>query len=55
MASEVETVSSGLISKLSIVVVVSIGIAFMLALGLIRIVYNLRLYILLTIIYLVIF
>ena len=55
LASEVETVSSGLISKLSIVVVVSIGIAFMLALGLIRIVYNLRLYILLTIIYLVIF
>lgn len=54
LASQVEFVSSGLISKLSIVVIVSIGIAVMLAIGLIRIVYNFPLYKLLTGIYFII-
>ena len=55
LAQQVEFVSSGLISKISIVVVVSIGIAVMLTVGLIRIVYNIPLYKLLTVIYLIIF
>lgn len=40
LANQVAMVTSGIVSKLSIVVIVSIGIAIMLALGLIRIVYN---------------
>lgn len=55
LADQVDSVSSGLISKGSIVVIVSIGIAIMLAVGLVRIVYNFPLYKLLTIIYSVIF
>ena len=51
LAGQVDSVTSGLISKGSIVVVVSIGIAIMLAIGLIRIVFNFPLYKLLTIIY----
>ncbi|HHV08801.1 MAG TPA: DUF1538 domain-containing protein [Clostridiales bacterium] len=51
LAGQVDAVTSGLISKGSIVVVVSIGIACMLAIGLIRIVYNFPLYKLLTILY----
>lgn len=54
LADQVDFVTSGLISKGSIVVVVSIGIALLLALGLIRIVYNFPLYKLLTILYLII-
>ena len=55
LAGQVNSVSSGLISKGSIVVIVSIGIAIMLAVGLGRIVYNIPLYKLLTIIYGIIF
>jgi hypothetical protein len=55
LAGQVDAVSSGLISKGSIVVIVSIGIAVMLAIGLGRIVYNFPLYKLLTIIYAIIF
>lgn len=55
LASQVEFVSSGLITKMSIVVIVSIGIAVMLALGLIRIVYNIPLFKILTGVYLIIF
>ncbi|MDF2511625.1 MAG: hypothetical protein K0S04_1491 [Herbinix sp.] len=51
LAAQVDMVTSGLISKGSIVVVVSIGIASMLAIGLIRIVYNFPLYKLLSILY----
>lgn len=51
LASQVDAVSSGVISKISIVAVVSLGVAIMLALGLIRIVFNLPLYRLLTLIY----
>ena len=40
LAGQVSAVTSGVISKLSIVVVVSIGIAVMLCVGLLRIVYN---------------
>lgn len=54
LAGQVDTVSSGLISKGSIVIIVSIGIAVMLAIGLIRIVHNFPLYKLLTILYAVI-
>ena len=55
LAGQVDSVSSGLISKGSIVVIVSIGIAVMLAIGLGRIVYNFPLYKLLTILYCIIF
>ena len=44
LAGQVEFVTSGVISKSIILIVVSIGIAVMLALGLIRIVYNIPLY-----------
>ncbi len=55
LAGQVDSVSSGLISKGSIVVIVSIGIATMLAVGLCRIVYNFPLYKVLTIAYGIIF
>ena len=55
LAGQVDSVTLGLISKGSIVIVVSIGIAIMLAIGLIRIVYNFPLYKLLTILYGIIF
>ncbi|WMJ88251.1 DUF1538 domain-containing protein [Anaerocolumna sp. MB42-C2] len=55
LAGQVDTVSSGLISKESIVVIVSIGIAIMLSIGLGRIVYNFPLYKLLSLIYGIVF
>lgn len=55
LAGQVDAVTSGLIAKDSIVVIVSVGIAVMLALGLMRIVYNFPLYILLSILYIIIF
>ncbi len=55
LADQVDFVTSGLISKASILVVVSIGIAILLSLGLIRIVYNIPLYKILTVLYLIIF
>lgn len=55
LAEQVDFVTSGVISKGSILIVVSIGIAVMLALGLFRIVYNFPLYKLLTILYIIIF
>jgi hypothetical protein len=54
LASQVDMVTSGLVPKTTIVVVVSIGIAVMLTLGLVRIVYNFPLYRVLTILYLII-
>ena len=55
LAKQVDLVTSGLISKVSIVVVVSIGIGVMISLGLVRIVKNFPLYKMLTILYLIIF
>ncbi|HHU33342.1 MAG TPA: DUF1538 domain-containing protein [Clostridia bacterium] len=55
LAGQVDFVTAGGISKLSIVVVVSIGIGLMLALGFLRIVYNVPLYKFLSITYLLIF
>lgn len=55
LAGQVDLVTSGLISKVSIVVVVSIGIGLLISTGLIRIVFNYPLYKLLTILYLIIF
>jgi len=55
LAGQVDSVSSGLISKGSIVVIVSIGIAIMLCLGLCRIVFNFPLYKILIIVYAIIF
>ncbi len=55
LANQIDSVSAGMISKWSIVLVVSIGIATMLAVGLSRIVFNFPLFKLLTIIYGVIF
>lgn len=51
LAGQVDAVTSGLISKNSIVIIVSVGIAIMLATGLLRIVFNFPLYKLLTILY----
>lgn len=50
LASQVSSVTMGSISKLGILVAVSVGIAVMLVLGLIRIVYNLPLFKVLTVI-----
>ena len=55
LAGQVDAVTSGLITKLSIVIIVSIGIAFLLSLGLVRIVYNFPLNKMLTILYGIIF
>lgn len=55
LAGQVDAVTAGLVSKLSIVVMVSVGIAVMLSLGLIRIVYNIPLYRILTGVYSIIF
>lgn len=55
LAGQVDSVTAGLISKASIVVIVSVGIAAMLTLGLIRIVYNIPLYRILTILYGIVF
>lgn len=54
VANQVAQVSGGLISKMSIVLVVSVGIAIMLAVGLARIMYNIPLYMVLTLLYAVI-
>nr|WP_245711629.1 DUF1538 domain-containing protein [Gracilibacillus ureilyticus] len=51
LAGQVEMVTSGAIPKFLIVMVVSVGIAVLLALGLVRIVYNLPLYKILTMLY----
>jgi hypothetical protein len=51
LAEQVDGVSSGAIPKLGLVVVVSVGIAVMIAIGLTRIVYNFPLYKLLMILY----
>ncbi|MBP7331867.1 MAG: DUF1538 domain-containing protein [Firmicutes bacterium] len=51
LAGQIDYVTSGLISKFSIVIIVSVGIAIMLSIGLIRIVLNYPLYKLLTILY----
>ena len=55
LAQQVDLVTSGLISMSGIVIIVSIGIAVMLSLGLIRIVYNQSLHKFLTILYGIIF
>jgi hypothetical protein len=55
LAGQVGNVTGGMASKHSIVIVVSIGIAVMLSLGLLRIVYNISLRKVLTIVYLLIF
>ncbi len=54
LAGEVDSVTSGLISQLKLIVVVSAGIAVMLSLGFIRILYNIPLYIILGVCYLII-
>lgn len=51
LADQVKFVTSGVISKESIVIVVSIGIAVMIAIGLLRIVFNKGLNVLLAVIY----
>lgn len=55
LAGQVNDVTSGLISKSSIVIVVSIGVAVLLVLGLLRIVYNFPLYKIITVLYAMIF
>lgn len=55
LSRQVEMVTSGLITKTTIVIVVSVGIGALIATGLLRIVYNFPLYKLLSILYLIIF
>ena len=55
LAQQVENITSAGIEKLSIVVVVSAGIAMMLSLGFVRIVYNVPLNKILTCLYLIVF
>ncbi|MGC4019428.1 MAG: DUF1538 domain-containing protein [Muricomes sp.] len=55
LAGQVDAVTSGVITKNTILIVVSLGIAIMLSVGLTRIVYNFRLHKLLTILYGIIF
>lgn len=55
LANQVDIVTSGQISGISILVVVSIGLALMLALGFLRIFYNIPLYKMLIVLYLLIF
>lgn len=55
LAGQVDSVTTGMIPKSGIVVIVSIGIAAMLSLGLIRIIYNIPLYKVLIILYFIIF
>ncbi len=55
LAGQVDSVSSGILSKTSIVLVVSIGLAMMMSIGLVRIVKNIPLRKVLTVIYAIIF
>lgn len=55
LAGQVNSVTSGMISKFGIVIIVSIGIAIMLSLGLFRILFNVPLYKVLTGLYALIF
>lgn len=52
---QVETVTNGVITGNTLLIVVSVGMAFLLALGFLRIIFNIPLYILLTILYLIVF
>ncbi len=55
LAGQLDSVTAGLISKSSIVAVVSVGIATLISLGLIRIVFSIPLYKMLTFLYIIIF
>ncbi len=55
LAGEVDSVTSGLISQFKLVVVVSAGIAVLLCVGFIRILYNIPLHIILSVSYFIIF
>ena len=55
LAEQVSQVTGGVMAKLDLVMVVSLGVAVLVAIGLLRIVFNFPLYRLLTIIYLAIF
>ncbi len=55
LANQVDLVTSGQIASLSILVIVSVGLAIMLALGFLRIFYNIPLYKVLIVLYIIIF
>jgi len=55
LAGQVEAATSGATLKFEIVIIVSVGIAALMSFGLLRIVYNIPLYKILTVIYLIIF
>ena len=55
LAQQVESITSGNIEKITIVIVVSAGIAIMLSLGFVRIVFNMALNRILTVLYLLVF
>jgi len=55
LANQIDFVTSGVISSLSILIVVSVGIAVMISVGFLRIIFNLPLYKLLILLYLIIF
>ncbi len=54
LAGQIDSITSGVISRLSIVIIVSIGIAVLMTFGLFRIVYNIPLYKVLTVVYTII-
>ena len=54
LAGQVDFVTAGMVAKENIVIVVSVGIAAMLSLGLVRIVHNIPLYRILTVLYAII-
>lgn len=51
LAGQVDLVSNGVVPKMGVILVVSMGVAVMIALGLVRILYNIPLYKLLTLVY----
>lgn len=51
LAGQVDSVSNGVVSKVGVIFVVSIGVASMVVLGLVRILYNIPLYKILTVLY----
>jgi hypothetical protein len=55
LAAEIDQVTAGGISRWPLVIIVSIGIAFLVSFGLVRVLYSIPLYIILTALYIVIF
>ncbi|WP_350342865.1 DUF1538 family protein [Proteinivorax tanatarense] len=55
LANQIETVTTGEITSFTMLIVVSLGLAVMVSFGLIRIMFNIPLYIILTVLYSIVF